>query len=65
MHLMLDRREYQTTYTRSAGGHVEELLAGHYVQLLCSELAIQQKSLWNHSLLSMYEPFETTTRDYI
>ena len=25
----------------------------------------QQKLLLNHSLLSMYEPFETTARDYI
>ena len=40
MHLMLDRRKYQTTYTRSAGGQVEEFLVCHYVQLLCSDLAI-------------------------
>ena len=40
MHLMLDRRKYQTTYTKSAGGQVEEFLVSHYVQLLCSDLAI-------------------------
>ena len=40
MHLMLDRREYQTTNTRSVRGQVEELLAWHYLQLLCSDLAI-------------------------
>ena len=40
MPLMLDRREYQTTYIRSAGGQVEELLACYYLQLLCSDIAI-------------------------
>ena len=40
MLLMLDKRKYQTTYTRSAGGQVEEFLVCHYVQVLCSDLAI-------------------------
>ena len=40
MHLLLDRREYQTTYTRSVGEQVEELLACHYLQVLRSDLAI-------------------------
>ena len=30
MHLMLDRREYQTTYTRSVGGQVEDAIISNF-----------------------------------